>query len=188
MEIAAMCAHFAQDRLMNFESEFLRLFFQHQADLRAFIGSLVRSRPDFDDVFQETTLTLWEKFREYDPKLSFGAWARGVATNKILQWRDRKGRTPTPFSPQAIQAISDAFDRGQVLGSHTSDALDHCLQSLPAESRQLLTWWYAEEWSIERIAQHIGRATAATYKTLARLRQRLLECIQRRLAGAEAQK
>jgi RNA polymerase sigma-70 factor (ECF subfamily) len=173
---------------MSEEREFLRLFFPHLADLRAFIGSLVRSRQDFDDVLQETTLTLWEKFDEYNPERPFGAWARGIAANKILQWRGRKGRTPTPFSPEVILAIIDAFEHRQTLSSQTADALDHCLESLPVESRQLLSWWYAEEWPIERIAHEMGRATAAAYKVLARLRQRLLECVERRLTAVEVQK
>ena len=172
---------FQVPRPMNPKSEFLALFLRHQADLRAFLGSLVRDRNNFDDVLQDTVLTLWEKFDSYDPDRSFGAWARGIAANKVLQFRDRQGRSPTPFSPEAIGAIVDAFDRQPHGTPELGDALDHCLEQLPETSRQALHGWYAESWSIERIAESIGGSTAAAYKTLQRLRAKLLECVERRL-------
>ncbi len=130
-------------------------------------------------------LTLWEKFDEFDPQRSFGAWARGVAANKILQFRDRLGRVPTPFSPESIQAVVEAFDQHRLNSSEAADALDQCLEQLPPESRQVLNGWYAEAWSIERIAGQLGCTAAAAYKMLARLRSRLLECVRRRLAGMQ---
>ena len=164
------------------QGHFLTLFLQHQSDLRAFLGSLVRNRQDFEDILQETVLTLWEKFDEYDSTRSFGAWARGVAANKILQWRHRSGRTPTPFSPTAIRAIVEAFANRPSNTSEVADALEECLKHLPTQSQEVLSRWYAGGWSIDRVAEHLGATTTAAYKTLQRLRMRLLECVQRRLA------
>ena len=165
------------------QAEFLKLLLAHEENLRAFIGSLVRSRQDFDDILQETVLTLWEKFDQFDSQRSFGAWARGVAGKKILQFRDRSGRVPTPFSPESIQAVVDAFGRHAVDSSETSDALEKCLERFSAASRQVLLRWYAESWPIERVAAELHSSTAAAYKMLSRLRGQLLECVRRRLGG-----
>jgi DNA-directed RNA polymerase specialized sigma24 family protein len=63
-----------------------------------------------------------------------------------------------------------------------ADALDQCLELLPPESRQALRGWYAESWDINRIADSLGTSVTAAYKTLQRLRMRLLDCIRHRLA------
>ena len=167
------------------QAQFLTLLLQHEQNLRAFIGSLVRVRQDFDDILQDTVLTLWQKFGEFEPDRSFGAWARGVAAKKILQHRGRSGNLPTPFSPDAIQAVVDAFDRHALHSSDASDALETCLERLPAASRQALHLWYAEACSIDRIAAQLDCTVGAAYKMMARLRARLLECVRRRLTGIQ---
>src|SRR2546425_12489481 len=96
---------------MGPQNEFLPLFLEHQVSLRAFIGSLLRDRHARDDVFQEVALILWNEFARYDPSRSFGAWARGIAANKVMQrWR-QDTRTPAPVPPEAVQALLDAYER-----------------------------------------------------------------------------
>src|SRR5687768_4964962 len=96
---------------MDRHAEFLKLFLAHQGDLKAFLASVVRDRGAVEDLFQETSLVLWQKYGEYDPARPFGAWARGIAANKILQERAR--RVPLSFSPSAVRAIREAFDRAE---------------------------------------------------------------------------
>lgn len=168
---------------MASNSEFLTLFLRYQRSLRAFVGSLVRDRDQFDDVMQDVVVTLCEKFDSFDRERDFGSWARGIAANKVMQFRDRASRCPTPFSPEVIQAIVDAFDHRRDR-PEMEDALDQCLAGLPENSREVLTGWYANSWPIERIAERLSSTPVAAYKTLQRLRARLLECVQRRLAGA----
>lgn len=135
---------------MSSKAQFLELFLSHQTDIKAFVRSLVRSRQDSEDVFQEVTLTLWEKFDQYQPERSFGAWARGIARNKILQYWDKASRVPTPFSPEAVEAILDAFDRRTEQTSPSLDALEKCLETLSEKSRQLLALRYGRSWSVRR--------------------------------------
>src|SRR5947209_8271641 len=115
--------------------EFMALFLRHQAELKAFIGSLVRDRHARDDLLQEVALVLWEKFSAYDPGRSFGAWARGIAANKVMQRWEKAGRLPLPFAPAAIQALLDAFERTEASTSAHGVALERCLEDLPEKSR-----------------------------------------------------
>ena len=84
---------------MDRHEQFLRLFLTHQADVRAFIGSLVRDAHAREDLFQEAALVCWRDFGRYDPARSFGAWARGIAANKVKQWWARAKRGPAAFPP-----------------------------------------------------------------------------------------
>jgi RNA polymerase sigma-70 factor, ECF subfamily len=173
---------------MSAHADFLKLILAHQDDLRAFLASLVRNAHDRDDVFQETVLTLWDKFDEYDRQRSFGAWARGIAVNKVLQYRSRTGSSPTPFSPQAIASIVDAFERQAAMGSDAIDALDKCMEPLPPESRRLLALRYVDWRPVATIAAEVGSTPAAMSKTLARLRARLYDCVQRQLGRPKQEK
>jgi RNA polymerase sigma-70 factor, ECF subfamily len=160
---------------------FLELFLQAEPNLRAFVGSLVRDRQARDDVFQEVALILWNKFGEYANDRSFGAWARGIAVNKVRQHWERTSRSPAPFSPRAMQAVSDAFAKLERRSPAAFDALEECLQSVPAKSRRLLQMRYVESRSIEDISAFAGVAVAAAYKVLARLRGRLRGCVEQRM-------
>jgi RNA polymerase sigma-70 factor (ECF subfamily) len=165
------------------QRDFLAFFLKHQSDLRAFIGSLVRDRDARDDLLQEVALVLWEKFSTYDRARSFGAWARGIAAKKIMQRWEKLGRAPLPFAPRTIQAILDAYERTENARTDHQDALERCLGGLPPKSRRLLALRYERSLSLAQIAQRMNRSLDAVHKALSRIRQRLQECIERRLAG-----
>jgi len=164
------------------QEEYLKLLFGCEHEIRAFIGSIVRGSHDSDDVFQEVALTLWKEFPRYDRSRSFGAWARGIASVKLLQRWDKTKRLPIVLSPEAIQAVSCAFDRSEALASRKAEALEQCLDQLPDKSRQLLTLRYERSLKTEQIAQELKATVDAVYQTLSRLRARLQDCISRRLS------
>jgi RNA polymerase sigma-70 factor (ECF subfamily) len=162
---------------MDRHEEFLRLFLKSELEIRAFTRSLVRDWHACDDVFQDVALTLWKEFDRYDASRSFAAWARGVAANKILQRWDKVSRVPVPFSPDAIQAISDAYDRSEAAAPHQAEALQHCLQRLPEKSRRLLILRYERSFKLDAIARELGATLDAIAQALSRLRSRLRKCM-----------
>lgn len=83
--------------------EFLHFFNQCAADLRAYIGSVVRDVHAREDVFQDVSRTLWQSFDQYDPERSFGAWARGVATRKMLEARRKNVRFPLIYNTSTFE-------------------------------------------------------------------------------------
>ncbi len=169
---------------MRDPAEFLKLFLQHEADLRAMIGSLVRDRDAAEDVLQEVALTAWERFSDYDPQRSFGAWGRGIAVHKILRRREQAARFPVLFSPETITAILDAFDQMKPSSPPLINELEPCLDQLPEKSRQLLTLRYADALDIRQIAERVESTTDAVYKALLRARKWLRDCVANRRAAA----
>ena len=172
---------------MDRQEAFLRLFLKHQGEVRAFIGSLVRDRHAREDLFQEVALTLWREFDRFDAARSFGAWARGVTANKLLQRRDRMGRLPVPFPPEAIQAVQEAYDRTEADADARADALQHCLEQLPPKARRLLALRYEQALKLGQIAERLGATLDAVHKALSRIRARLQRCVERRLAAAHGE-
>jgi RNA polymerase sigma-70 factor (ECF subfamily) len=171
---------------MDRHAEFLRRFVECEGHLRAFIGALVRDRHGREDLVQEVALTLWQEFDRYDAARPFAAWARGVAANKVMQSWNRAGRTPQPFSPQAVHALVDACDRAEAKSSLRAEVLEECLHELPEKSQRLLTLRYGDVLQVERIAAELHATVDGVYQALSRLRTRLAECVERRLSGREA--
>ncbi len=168
---------------MDRQEEYLKLLFGCELEIRAFIGSIVRRPHDADDIFQEVALTLWKEFSRYDRGKPFGAWARGIAAVKLMQRWDQTKRLPVVLSPEAIEAVSRAFDRAETPASREGEALEHCLDQLPDKSRQLLALRYERSLTIEQIAQELQATLDAVYQSLSRLRARLQECVNRRLSS-----
>lgn len=167
---------------MDQQELFLCLFLKSQAEIRAFIGSLIRDRHACEDVFQEVALILWREFSNYDPQRSFGAWARGIAAKKVMQCWDRVDRQPVPFAPLAIQAVLDAYDRSETSSLPQMDALQQCVEKLPDRQRRLLRLRYENSLKLDEIARRLRSTVAAVHKALTRLRGRLHACVERRLA------
>jgi RNA polymerase sigma-70 factor, ECF subfamily len=172
---------------MDANDRFLGLLLRHEGDVRAFIGSMVLDQHVRDDVFQEVAMTLWRKFDAYDPRYSFGAWARGIAAHKILQEREKNSRFPVRFSPAAIQAVLDAFDRTEAQASPRADALHECVKLLPPHGRSLLTLRYHDDLKPPEIACQTGQSTTAVYQSLSRLRAKLEDCIRQRISRQTAE-
>jgi RNA polymerase sigma-70 factor (ECF subfamily) len=165
------------------QPEFLHFFNQCEPDLRAYIGSVVRDVHAQEDVFQDVSRTLWQSFDQYDPERSFGAWARGVATRKMLEARRKNARFPLIFPQETLEAILDAFDADEENQRLQESALQLCLEALPEKSRQILNARYQTGLKCDRIAKQLGMNLKAVHQVLCRLRKGLEECIQHRLAN-----
>lgn len=164
---------------------FLSLLLKHEADLKAFVGSLVVDRHLRDDLFQDVALVLWDRREDFDASRSFGAWARGIAVKKILKLRERDARLPVFFAPETIQAVALAYDRTEAEAQPRAEALQLCLAQLPEKARRLLELRYGENLKVEQVAAKMAASLDAIYQALSRTRLRLEECINRRLAQWE---
>lgn len=162
--------------------EFLSLFLRAEPDLRAFVGSLIADAALREDVFQDVAVTLWEQFAKYDKaRAPFGAWARGVAANKVLQTRRRWGRLPVAFPPETIEKIVEAYGATEDSGGERAEALRECVRRLPDKSRQIIELRYEDCLSGRQLARKLGRSVDAVYQTLSRIRRGLEDCIRQRL-------
>lgn len=159
---------------------FLELFLAHEGELRAFIGAVVRETQAREDVFQEVARTLWKNFGRFDSTRRFGAWARGIAANKVLEEHRRRARSPLSFAPEVVEAIRDAYDATEQRPGAREEALRQCVQNLPEKSRTLLALRYGEGLKCTSIARRLGHSVDAVYQSLSRLRTALEACIRQR--------
>jgi RNA polymerase sigma-70 factor, ECF subfamily len=163
----------------DLHSQFMMLFLKHESDLKAFIRSMVRDHHLANDVFQEVALVLWKEFARFDATRSFGAWARGIASNKILQAWQKAGKAPVALSPEALQSIVEHYDETEDV-SMEKESLRHCLNQLPSKARTLIKLRYEESLPVQQIAEKAKQSFHAVEKALGRIRNALQRCIQTR--------
>ena len=163
-------------------ADFLKIFMSNRHEIIAFIKGTVRNPAAAEDIFQEVSVILWDKFDQYDSSRSFKAWARGIASNKIMQYWDKQKKGAVLFSPEIMESILAAYERTETNNAEMIDALESCIKKLPEQQSKIIKYKYRERLKLEAIAEKIGKSLAATQKSLSRMRFTLQDCIKKQLA------
>ena len=166
---------------------FAELFEQHGRAIYSHIRSLVPHTSDADEVFQETSLLLWQKFDQYRPDTDFRAWACRIAYYKVLDLRGRQYRSPRLFSPQFLDLVSqEMVVMSDVLDART-EALLLCRDKLNQRDRNLLERFHREGTTASDVARWAGRNVHYVYRAIRRIHDDLFDCIKRVLSAEKAE-
>jgi RNA polymerase sigma-70 factor, ECF subfamily len=153
-----------------------------QSRLFGYIHSLVRDLDDADDLFQQTTLILWNKFDDFDRARSFLSWACGVARFEVCNFLRSRGRQRLYFSDDLNLLLAEAQeDMARDELEERRDALARCVEKLRQRDRQLLDECYGREDGVTEVAGRHGRSPQSVHNSLRRIRRGLFECIRRTL-------
>lgn len=163
----------------GFYEEFLGQFTANEAALRAYVRRLVPTRHDAADVMQGIALVLWKKFRDLDNPEDFRKWAFGVARYETLAWLRDKARDRRVLADDLLNTIAQEAASIDERLQAQREALENCLDKLPAEQRTLVLKAYVPDVQIKDVAEQSGRTVGAFYQWLHRMRMRLQECTQR---------
>jgi len=163
---------------------FLRLFLQNERRLYAYILTLLPNRADADDVLQEVSLVLWDKFDERHPPDDFAAWGCRIAYFKVLDFYKKSQRSRVRFSQVMLERVAEtAVEQSAALQlDERRAALATCIEKLSPRDRDLLARRFAEGATTQSTAAAVGRSVDAVYKALAKIRQALFDCVTRTLA------
>lgn len=159
------------------QRRFLPLWTQHQRQVFAYIYTLIPNRADAEDLLQETSITLWEKFAEFELGTDFVAWACQVAYWKIRNARRKYARSPIVHSDKLLSSLSEKAIAARPELDRRHDALADCLGKLSDRDRLLVMSRYETGCTIKEVASRTGRSVEAAYKALSRIRQALLDCV-----------
>jgi RNA polymerase sigma-70 factor (ECF subfamily) len=167
---------------------FLRLFLQNERRLYAYILTLLPNRADADDVLQEASLVLWDKFDERDPPADFAAWGCRIAYFKVLDFYKKSQRSRVRFSQALLERVAEtAAEQAATLQlDERREALTACIEKLSPRDRDLLARRLAQGATTRSTAAQVGRSVEAVYKALAKIRQALFDCVTRTLAEERA--
>lgn len=164
--------------------QFLRLFLQNRGRLYAYILTLLPNRADADDVLQEASLVMWDKFDERRPPGDFAAWGCRIAYFKVLDFCKKSQRCRVRFSQAMLERVAEtAVEQAATLQlDERREALATCIEKLRPRDRDLLIRRLSEGATTQSTAAQVGRSVDAVYKALAKIRQALFDCVNRALA------
>src|SRR5262249_26318529 len=152
--------------------------------LYAYILTLLPHRADAEDVFQESSLVMWDKFDERQPPDDFVAWGCRIAYFKVLDFYKKSRRSRVCFSQAMLERIAEtAVEQADTLQlDDRREALTGCIEKLRPGDRDLLGRRLAEGATTQSTADQVGRSVDAVYKALAKIRQALFDCVSKTLA------
>ena len=166
---------------------FFQLYLQNQKRLYAYILMLVPNSSDADDILQQTSSIIWEKFDSYDPDASFGAWSVSIAKYVIFDHYKKKRRSNVIFNGEML----DIFAEIAIDASRGTDERLHilkvCVEKLSGNDRKLIKIRYEQGLKIKDIAEQVGRPVQGFYKTMNRIHNLLLNCIRGKMLAEESQ-
>lgn len=165
---------------------FLSYYVKDQKRIYGYILSVVSDWQDTDDILQETTALMWQKFNEFQEGTSFTAWGIQVAKYKIREFH-RRHRKQVQLSEQVLEVLEN---RAQTYYSHPNprlETLENCIKRLRPKDYALIQMRYTENTTIKDIALRLGRSVHGLYKVMSRIHADLVICVRRShsVEGAE---
>lgn len=164
--------------------EFARVFSRNARRVYGFIMTLVFSHHDAEEVFQNTSVVLWNKFNEYRPGSNFFAWASKIAYYEVLAFMKQRRRARM-LSDDTLESLANAAIVLSDESSSRQEALEECLSRLNPADRELLHSRYYHQRPPKQIASMQSRSVDSVYRALSRIHNMLLNCVQRSLAREE---
>lgn len=160
----------------------MRLMTQHQRRIFGYIYTLVPDRHDAEDILQETSLVICEKFDQFSEGTDFVAWACQIAYWEVRRARQKYARSKVVFDQDTVDAIAQTAAEMAPEISQRREALGTCLGKLHPRDRELVLTRYEPGSGVEEAARRSGRSVEAAYKALGRIRKLLFDCVTNRLA------
>jgi RNA polymerase sigma-70 factor (ECF subfamily) len=165
--------------------EFARQFSRNARRVYGFIMTLVFNYHDAEEVFQNTSVVLWNKFADFQPGSDFFAWASRVAYYEVLSLMKSRRRSRT-FSDEALELLASEAVAISDRSGERYEALEECLGHLPADDRRLLQERYYFQRAPKEIAATQSRSIHSVYRALSRIHNLLLNCVQRNMAVGDS--
>ena len=169
----------AGDRQQRFTAE-LELI---QRQLFGYLFALLRNLDDAQEVYQQTCLVMWQKYDEFGGRSRFSTWACGIARNKVFEFRRQQRKHEASFSSafeEEIAALLMEIPADEI--DDRREALETCVEKLGTADRALVRDCYGGDCTVAQKAALLGRNAQSVHNSLRRIRRRLIECIDRRLA------
>jgi RNA polymerase sigma-70 factor, ECF subfamily len=167
---AELLEQFARGDLNAFEA----LFREFQGQVYRWIVRLIRDRSIAEDLTIETFWRIYRAHARFDPKRSFGAWARRIATNAALDYlKSSRPEIALAGDFPALMSAHPAIQRD------ISDYTQRAFAALPPTLRVTAMLALIEEQTHQEIADALGISVGAVklrvFRATRLLRKKLKE-------------
>lgn len=148
--------------------------------LTAFYASVTRDFHLAEDVFQEVCVKAVARAQSFETTAHLMNWARMAGKNRAIDiLRARDGRY-VGLSDETLALLAEDWPHPSKADA-MQEALEHCIQQITPNNRELLRLRYLERRNCTDVAAILGRKIETVYQALARLHKALGDCIRARL-------
>jgi len=158
--------------------DFIQQFTRNERQIRYYIASLVANKSDVDDIMQEASALLWEKFDQYDPTRPFLPWAMRFAYNAVRTYRQKLGTRRKYFTDELIEELVATHEKEMDRLEMERKLLPAAMNVLSEKEQLLIQHRYSNGGTIQDLAKKLGEKPDALYKRLQRIREKLMTTIQ----------
>ena len=134
-----------------------------------------------EDLVQDALVIAERRKDDWRGEGTLGAWMRAILTRLAIN--ERRLRKPVTGADRIIESVFDESVE-QKTEQPRLDALRACREGLPEKLRALVRLRYEEGLDYRTMAQRTGTEVGTLKVRLMRIRQRLADCVKRRLEGA----
>jgi RNA polymerase sigma-70 factor, ECF subfamily len=160
----------------------------HLSWLRGYFRSRLRDWASADDLAQDVFVTAYMKRKDFRGDAPVEILLRGIARNHLRNFL-RKHREEAAGVGEELEAMldrkTDAWD-SERNSNDRLHSLQNCLERLPDGTRKLLEARYVQGFSIREMSAESGKGYSALAMQIHRLRELLMECIEKESLRMEA--
>jgi RNA polymerase sigma-70 factor (ECF subfamily) len=167
-------------------SDVARLIREHQAGVWRYLRALGCQPAQAEDLTQETFLAVLQRPFVDHGRAATAGYLRKIARNQLISARRRSSRYSTVDDIEGTaEGIAEIERQWEQLaldeGDDAVEALKDCLEGLDERSRKSLELRFSQQKSRTEIAASLGMTEDGAKNLMQRAKQRLRECIQRKL-------
>jgi RNA polymerase sigma-70 factor (ECF subfamily) len=160
-------------------AEFIQLYTSHEVRLRTFALSLIPNWADAEEIVQQASLVMWQKFDQFQPGTNFFAWGGKIVHLTAKDFRKRLRRDVIHFGDRFFDVVSaEAPEIAEELAARER-ILGECIEKLTPRQKELLRLKYEDGCRGEQMAKILKSSVDAAYEALARIRRALYDCVNR---------
>lgn len=162
----------------------LRLLLANRAMLLGYINVITGDPTLTEDVFQEVSIVVMEKFPQVQDLEGFRPWARTIARFQSLKAVNKRRANPVILAGEVIDRLDQAWeehDRDDPRASSVA-ALERCIAKLTPRAQELVQLRYHEDLSGQHIADRLRKPLNTIYVAISRIHRTLAECVRGELA------
>jgi RNA polymerase sigma-70 factor (ECF subfamily) len=152
--------------------------------LRSYLASQVHHLDDVDDLAQEVFLTAFRSLSGYRRGEDFGAWLRGIARNKLLNYfrsTARRSQAMQRWRAEVLQTVERDLDQAAAADrAELIERLLRCIGRLPERLRRVVRAGLDGNRPVE-VAAALSTTVGAVYNLHYRANQLLRDCLKKEL-------
>ena len=159
---------------------------RYQRTLYYFVVGKVADDTEAKDIVQKTFVAAFQKLGEFRLGENLFAWLKGIALNHCRnEWRRYHSQARLAgrlLEEKRAELELASFEVRPDDDDRRLAALRECLEQLSPHEQTVIEWRFVQELPLSAIGEQLGRGVEAARLFLYRIRQRLADCVKKRLS------